>query len=276
MNTKPLVVNGQEYPAYIVGEDGTLFSTKTNRYLKGTRMKDGYIRINTQNNGETFCFLLHRGVAETFLPNPNNLPIVHHKNHIRDDNRVENLEWVSIEENAQNHDRSDTAKRQVETTPLDENWRPIVQAPEYLVNEHGQVLSTKTHKILMGGLREGYVRYILNKTNYSAHRLVFEAFYGYCPECIDHIDGDRANNAIWNLREANQSENMKNAYANGHSSQIPVQQIDKEGNVIQVYPSIAEAARAHNVTSAAIKSAADRGGTSCGFYWKKILDSETP
>lgn len=275
MNTKPLVINGQEYPAYIVGEDGTLFSTKTNRYLKGTEMKDGYIRINTRNDGELLCFLLHRGIAETFLPNSNNLPIVHHKNHIRSDNRVENLEWVSVIENSQDRCEYSMPRREVIIEPLDENWRPTVQDSSYLVNEHGQFRRAKNNKILRGSQREGYIRIAIKGQFYSAHRLVFEAFHGYCPECIDHIDGNRANNAIWNLREANQSENMKNAYANGHSGQISIQKLDKSGNVIQIYPSIAEAAREHNVTLAAIKGAADRGGTSCGFYWKK-LSPETP
>ena len=40
-------------------------------------------------------------VAEAFIPNPNNLPEVNHKNFIRDDNRVENLEWSTHEDNVQ-------------------------------------------------------------------------------------------------------------------------------------------------------------------------------
>lgn len=43
---------------------------------------------------------VHRIVAIAFLPNPTNLPIVNHINHRRNDNRVENLEWVSHKENS--------------------------------------------------------------------------------------------------------------------------------------------------------------------------------
>lgn len=44
---------------------------------------------------------LNRVVAETFIPNPNNLPVVGHKNNIKTDNRVENLYWTTYSENSQ-------------------------------------------------------------------------------------------------------------------------------------------------------------------------------
>ena len=47
-------------------------------------------------------YLLHRIIANNFIENPNNHPFVDHKNHITTDNRIENLRWVSIQENNQN------------------------------------------------------------------------------------------------------------------------------------------------------------------------------
>lgn len=63
----------------------------------------GYAVITLSKNGVTKSFNFHRLVAETFLPNPDNLPQVHHLNHDRKDNRVENLKWVTRDEQRDDH-----------------------------------------------------------------------------------------------------------------------------------------------------------------------------
>jgi len=49
--------------------------------------------------GRTMAVRLHRVIAQIYVPNPDNKPQVNHKNWVRDDNRVENLEWVTAQEN---------------------------------------------------------------------------------------------------------------------------------------------------------------------------------
>ena len=51
----------------------------------------------------------------------------------------------------------------------------------------------------------------INGKHYLIHRIVFMMHHGYFPEMIDHIDGNRANNKIENLREATHSQNAHNA-----------------------------------------------------------------
>lgn len=49
--------------------------------------------------GQPKTYMVHRLVATHFLPNPNNLPVVHHKNHDHHDNRAANLEWCTQKQN---------------------------------------------------------------------------------------------------------------------------------------------------------------------------------
>lgn len=72
------------------------------RILKGGKDDKGYLYVCLCKDGIHKYIKVHRLVAETFIPNPNNLPCVDHINTIRDDNRVENLRWVTYEENNNN------------------------------------------------------------------------------------------------------------------------------------------------------------------------------
>lgn len=62
----------------------------------------------------------------------------------------------------------------------------------------------------------GYIRIKLKNKNYLAHRLIFLIHHGYMPDFVDHVDGDKSNNNIENLREANRATNGWNRkpYAN--------------------------------------------------------------
>lgn len=66
--------------------------------LKPSEDKDGYLFVTLKINGEETHKVIHRLLAETFIPNPENKPTVNHINHNRQDNRLENLEWATYPE----------------------------------------------------------------------------------------------------------------------------------------------------------------------------------
>lgn len=88
---------------YFVTPDGNVY-TKYKRVMK-LGDYNGYKRVELYTITETErCakkYLVHRLIAQAFIPNPDGKAEVNHINHNRSDNRVENLEWVSHSENQQ-------------------------------------------------------------------------------------------------------------------------------------------------------------------------------
>lgn len=105
------------YSQYSITRDGKIYSHKRKRYLSSTDI-DGYVRTYLTDGENRKGYLVHRLVADTFIPNPENKSQVNHKNKNRKDNRVENLEWVTQSENIIHANKTKPKKVIVKGKPI--------------------------------------------------------------------------------------------------------------------------------------------------------------
>ena len=67
--------------------------------MANTQNKNGYFKIGLSKNNKKKNYTIHKLVAEAFIPNPNNLKEINHKDEDKSNNKVDNLEWCNHKEN---------------------------------------------------------------------------------------------------------------------------------------------------------------------------------
>lgn len=104
---KPIIAykKGKTYDftgKYEVSNEGQVRNIKTGKLLKASVNNDGYEYVGLRIDGKQQAFKVHRLVAMAFIPTDNYELEVNHKDEVRHNNKVENLEWVTHKENC-NH-----------------------------------------------------------------------------------------------------------------------------------------------------------------------------
>lgn len=95
----------ENFERYHINEEGEILSYVRGRpkLMKQRYDKTGYLKVNLMDNNHVrYTKDVHRLVAETFIPNPENKPTVDHINRVKDDNRVLNLRWATYSEQMEN------------------------------------------------------------------------------------------------------------------------------------------------------------------------------
>lgn len=284
MNSKSIT----NYESYLIYENGDVKNLNTNKMLKGSISENGYRYYRLSLNNEKKMFYAHRLVAEHFLENPNNLPVVNHKDGNKLNNEVSNLEWVSYSDNTQ-HAHTMGLVKQSNQAPIlytedleGEEWKQYLDFSNYLISNKGRVRNVVTNRLLKPSLTSGYLKVRLCKDGKTKDLLIHKMVYALWHDepylegrvmIIDHIDANKTNNCIENLRKVSNSENTLAAmYEQGvNPSAKPVEQYSLDGQLLSTFRSAAEAARQLGLDGSTISKVC-RGvnKTHGGFIFKYI------
>jgi hypothetical protein len=102
INLLILLMEIQGFPDYLIYDDGRVWSNISNKFLSGGKNTKGYLLVGLINGGKRINKLIHRLVAEHFIPNPENKPQVDHIDRNKTNNNIENLRWATPQENEEN------------------------------------------------------------------------------------------------------------------------------------------------------------------------------
>ena len=120
---------------YAITEDGEVWSYRSNKYLKQQPARN-YLSIELHKDNNRKNYFIHRLVAETYIPNPHNLPEVNHIDENKYNNCVDNLEWVSHKDNmnygTQKERASTKCKKRIRCIETDTVYNSTKEAAEAL------------------------------------------------------------------------------------------------------------------------------------------------
>lgn len=214
-------------------------------------------------------------VASTFIPNPNNSKVVRMKDDNNKNYHASNLEWVVVKDKRKKYDTSSLEG---------EIWKDIPQYEGlYKISSLGRVISSYSRKILSpnitGQKGKGYYAITLvkgrSKKRFYIHKLVALAFIPNPNNfpCIDHINTNRYDNRLENLKWCSFSQNNLNPVTSQKKFKPIVQM--KDGNVIHIYQSIKDAVNNGFNLSCLVNCCKGKSKHHRNFQWMYLSDYET-
>jgi hypothetical protein len=114
---------------------------KKEKILKFSKDKDGYLQVNLTKNKKHKNYKVHRLVALNFIPNPDNLPQVNHKDENKQNNKVDNLEWCTNKYNNNYGTKNDWNKKSIIKFDLEDNIIEIYDSIQEAIKD----LQIKNH-----------------------------------------------------------------------------------------------------------------------------------
>jgi hypothetical protein len=161
---------------YEVSNLGEVRSLRNNnKILKKRLAKVGYYRVGLANSGTVKWFTIHRLVATAFIPNPNQYPCVNHKDEIKTNNRVSNLEWCTYKYNLNYGHVREKIKKNRDCSSFS---KPVKQIKNGVVINTFPSIAEATRTLGLGRCAVGNISRTCKKTKH------FNTAYGYKWEYI--------------------------------------------------------------------------------------------
>lgn len=183
----------------------------------------GYWQVGLSKNSKSTRKSVHRLVAETFIPNPNNYPCVNHKDEVKTNNRVDNLEWVTYKENTNYGTCIERRVKHTDWTIKNEFMRKKV----YQYDKELNLVKTWSSacECEKYGFSQSCISRCCRKERYS-----YKGFYWSFSELSNQE------------KEEVKSKNISFKIIKGHSDSSPkkVYQYDKNLNLVKTYKSTRE------------------------------------
>jgi len=260
-----------DYPYYKISEYGHVMTCKKKIPKMMHTTKRSY-RDNvflTKGNVQKY-FIVEELVAKIFLENPNNYKYIIHKDGDLSNYHYTNLEWSPTIEKINKKDKTE--------------WKNIPLYPMYKISNKGEVksFSYNVTKLLKqhedeNGYFNVHLYNSLGPKRFTVHRLVAICFLDnpLNKPMVDHIDRDRKNNNVENLRWATAKENAENRADDNDHRGKEIAKLNENDEILAIYKSGAEAGRQNNCSEDMICNCA-RGIANMynGFKWMYLNDEE--
>ena len=164
-----------DFPNYYVLEDGRIWSNWRKQFVSEVIMPKGYHRVVLSKKNKSYNFLVHRLVAEAFVPNPENKPCVNHKDCNPGNNHYLNLEWVTHKENNNyaEHGKKNGEAHSISVAKIDKHTNEVLEiypsiraaanANNIKATNIGAVCAKKPHYLTAGGYKWAYAEEVVGE-----------------------------------------------------------------------------------------------------------------
>ena len=164
------------FSKYEVSTHGNIRNNETLKELSKKSLRGGYVRFKlVDDNGKQRSMTLHRFVALTFIPNPENKYTVNHINHNKLDNRVKNLEWATTTEQNRHKRKVPRAKQRLISSRkvwrIDKNTNKKLELYETIRDASKWVFDNKLTSVKIPNSVKSIGNYVFIKNNLTSVKI---------------------------------------------------------------------------------------------------------